>query len=116
MAEKTAEKTYTPAEIAARLAGSLSGWTFKDGQLCRAYKTRNWPETLMLANAIGYLAEVAWHHPDLALAYASVEVRLSTHSAGGITEKDFALAQKIEALAAWDPVAEGSALEGRPKK
>ena len=116
MPGKSPEKTFAPAEIAARLSASLAHWSVKDGHLCRTYKTRNWPETLMLANAVGYLAEAAWHHPDLSASYASLEVRLMTHSAGGITEKDFELAQKIEALATWDPAGEGGALEGRPKK
>ncbi len=116
MPEKATEKTYMPDEVTARLSSGLPGWNLKDGHLCRIYNTRNWPETLMLANAIGYLAEVAWHHPDLNVSYASLEVRLMTHSAGGITDKDFELAKKIEALAGWDPAAEGGALEGRSKR
>ena len=47
----------------------------------------------MLVNAIGYLAEAAWHHPDLAVTWGKVWVKLKTHSAGGITDKDFALAR-----------------------
>jgi 4a-hydroxytetrahydrobiopterin dehydratase len=109
------EKTYGAHEIEARLAASLPGWSFKDGHLRRIYKTKNWPETMMLFNAIGYIAEIAWHHPDIAASYNSLEVKLMTHSAGGITEKDFALAHKIEAIAAWDPAGEGGALEGRPQ-
>jgi pterin-4a-carbinolamine dehydratase len=53
----------------------------------------------MFLNAVGYLAEQADHHPDLAASYASLEVRLMTHSAGGVTDKDFDLAIRIEALA-----------------
>jgi 4a-hydroxytetrahydrobiopterin dehydratase len=93
------EKTYPPDAIQARLAEHLPQWTFEDGHLRRIYKTRKWPETVMLFNAIAYLAEQADHHPDITASYASLGIRLMTHSAGGITDKDFHLAGKIEALA-----------------
>ena len=111
MAEK--EKTYDEAQIAERLA-SLPGWFFEGGWIRRHYKTDGWPTTLMLVTAIGYCAEAAYHHPDLAVTYARVTVKLSTHSAGGITDKDFELARKIEELALWRPA--GGALEGTPNK
>jgi 4a-hydroxytetrahydrobiopterin dehydratase len=98
MSQTQEERTYSADEIAERLTGPLADWTFKDGQIRRLYKTVKWPETLLLANAVAYLAERADHHPDLLASYASLEVRLSTHSAGGITDKDFALAERIEAL------------------
>jgi 4a-hydroxytetrahydrobiopterin dehydratase len=112
MAEK--EKTYDEAQIAERLA-SLPGWFFEGGWIRRHYKTDGWPTTLMLVTAIGYCAEAAYHHPDLTVTYARVTVKLSTHSAGGITDKDFELARKIEELALWRPAA-GGALEGTPNK
>jgi 4a-hydroxytetrahydrobiopterin dehydratase len=108
------EPTYTEAEIAEKLA-ALPGWYFEDGWIRRYYKTDGWPVTLMLVNAIGYLAEAANHHPDLSVTWARVGVKLSTHSAGGITEKDFALARQFEAVVLWRP-APGGALEGNPKK
>ena len=111
MAEK--EKTYDEAQIAERLA-NLPGWFFEGGWIRRHYKTDGWPTTLMLVTAIGYCAEAAYHHPDLAVTYARVTVKLSTHSAGGITDKDFELARKIEDLALWRPT--GGALEGTPNK
>lgn len=100
MSEKSKETVYSPDEIKTRLSANLPHWTLKDGHICRTYKTRKWPETLMLFNAIGYLAEKADHHPDMNASYASLDVRLMTHSAGGVTDKDFDLATKIEALAA----------------
>jgi 4a-hydroxytetrahydrobiopterin dehydratase len=69
----------------------------------------------MLVNSIGYLAEAAYHHPDLTVTWGRVIVKLSTHSAGGITDKDFDLARKIEDVALWRPAA-GGALEGTPNK
>jgi 4a-hydroxytetrahydrobiopterin dehydratase len=69
----------------------------------------------MLVNAVGYLAEAAYHHPDLNVTYAKLWVKLKTHSAGGITDKDFALAKQIEATVLWRPSA-GGPLEGNPNK
>ena len=68
----------------------------------------------MVVNTIGHLAEAAWHHPDIAASYDWVEVRLMTHDADGITDKDFELARKIEDVVQWQPGAEGGALEGTP--
>jgi 4a-hydroxytetrahydrobiopterin dehydratase len=108
------ESTYNEAQIAERL-GALSGWYFEDGWIRRVYKTDGWPTTLMLVNAIGYLAEAAYHHPDLTVTWARVTVKLMTHSAGGITDKDFELARRIEDAVLWRPP-EGGALEGTPNK
>lgn len=112
MAEK--EPTISEAEIAERL-GALPGWYFEEGWIRRVYKTDGWPTTLMLVNAIGYLAEAAYHHPDLTVTWARVTVKLMTHSAGGITDKDFELARRIEDVALWRPP-EGGALDGTPNK
>ncbi len=107
------ERTYTEAEVAQRLHETLPHWTFEDGWIRRTYRTHSWKGTLMVINAVGHLAEAAWHHPDLTASYAWVEVRLMTHSAKGITDKDFTLAQKIEEVVQWRPAA-GGALEGTP--
>jgi 4a-hydroxytetrahydrobiopterin dehydratase len=112
MAEK--ERTYTEAEIAERLR-SLPGWYFEDGWIRRVYKTDGWPTTMMLVGAIGYCAEAAYHHPDLAVTWGRVTVKLATHSAGGITDKDFELARHIESVVLWRPAA-GGALTGTPNK
>ena len=105
--------TYTEAETVARLAAELPKWRLEDGWICRKYRTHSWKGALMAVNAIGHLAEAAWHHPDLAVSYASVEVKLTTHDAKGITDKDFELAKKIEEVVGWRP--EGGALEGTPQ-
>ncbi len=70
---------------------------------------------MMAANAVAHLAEAAWHHPDMVLSYAQVTVRLSTHTASGVTEKDYALARKIEEVVNWQPAKEHGALEGTPQ-
>jgi 4a-hydroxytetrahydrobiopterin dehydratase len=108
------ERTYTDAEVTARLKRDLPHWMLAGGFICRKYKTAGWKGTLMVINTIGHLAEAAWHHPDIAASYAWVEVRLNTHSAKGITDKDFELARKIEDVVAWQPSREGGALEGTP--
>jgi 4a-hydroxytetrahydrobiopterin dehydratase len=70
---------------------------------------------MMVVNTIGHLAEVAWHHPDLTVSYAFVIVKLCTHSAKGITDKDFELAKKIEEVVQWQPaLEEGTPFEGTP--
>ena len=107
------EQTYSDAEINEKLS-ELPGWYYEDGWIRRVYKTDGWPTTLMLVNAIGFCAEAAYHHPDLAVTYARVTVKLSTHSAGGITDKDFALARQIEQIALWRPPA-GGPLTGTPE-
>ena len=110
------EKTYTDAEIPAKLAEhGLTAWHLEEGWLRRKFTTDGWPTTLMLVNAIGYLSEAAYHHPDLAVTWGKLWVKLQTHSAGGITDKDFALAKKIEEISLWRPAA-GDALEGTPNK
>ena len=93
----------------------LPEWYIEDGWLRRKYSTDGWPTTLMLVNAIGYLCEAAWHHADLSVTWGKVWVKLKTHSVGGITDKDFALARKIEDVVLWRP-APGGPLEGTPNK
>ena len=109
-------KPYTDEEVEAKIAElGLDGWYLDGGWLRRKYNTDGWPTTLMLVNAIGYLAEAAYHHPDLAVTWGKLWVKLTTHSAGGITDNDFALARKIEDTVLWRPDPD-SALEGTPNK
>jgi 4a-hydroxytetrahydrobiopterin dehydratase len=103
-------------EVTSWLAANLPSWRLEDGWIRRTYRTNSWKGTLMVINAVGHLAEVAWHHPDLTASYAWVEVRLMTHTAKGITAKDLELARKIEEVIYWRPGREGGALEGTPEK
>lgn len=107
------EPVYDDTQIAEKLK-ALPGWYLEGGWIRRQYKTDGWPTTLMLVNAIGYAAEAANHHPDLTVTWAKVWVKLMTHSAGGITDKDLELARRIEDVALWKP--SGGALEGSPNK
>ena len=90
-------------------------WEVRDGWLRRSFATPGWPHTLLLVNTIGYLAEAAWHHPDLSIGYAKVTVKLQTHRVRGITGHDVELARKIDEVVLWTPP-EGSALDGFPKR
>jgi 4a-hydroxytetrahydrobiopterin dehydratase len=100
---------YAAHEVEEHLRTRLPGWSLEDGQIVRTYETGEWTRTMLLANAIGFLAEAAGHHPDLLLSYPRVRVMLSTHDAGGITESDFALAEQIEELARRQPEPPASA-------
>ena len=108
-------KRYTEEEAGQRLAAELSQWSVSEGHLCRQYETNGWRASMLLANGIAHLAEVAWHHPDLAIGWGSVNVRLRTHDADAITDKDFDLAIMIEQTACWRPTA-SSSLDGPPSE
>jgi 4a-hydroxytetrahydrobiopterin dehydratase len=116
MAERKQERVYSAEEASERLKRELPHWYVEDGWIRRRYKTSSWKGTLMVINAVGHLAEAAWHHPDITASYAWVEVRLMNHAAKGITDKDFELAKKIEEVVAWQPGLLGGALEGTPQE
>ena len=115
--DRAKERTYDDAEVQAHIAEwKLTGWYLEDGWLRRKYTTDGWPTTLMLVNAIGYLCEAAWHHADLAVSWGKLWVKLQTHDAGGITDKDFELAKKIEEVVLYRPPAGTALAPGNPKK
>jgi 4a-hydroxytetrahydrobiopterin dehydratase len=110
----TREAPMAEADVTTWLAQHLGTWHLADGFIARTYKTSSWKGTLMVINTVGHLAEAAWHHPDITASYAWVEVRLTTHSAKGITMKDLELARKIEDVVMWQPAKESKNLEGTP--
>lgn len=116
MNERSAERTYDDDEVNQRLAAQLPQWQLDGNCILRRYKTTSWKSTLMVVNAVGHLAEVAWHHPDIAASYSSVEVRLRNHAADGITDNDFELARRIDEVIDWQPANEPGALTGPPEK
>ena len=90
----------TPEEVHARL-GVLDGWESRDGgdAIGKRWETRNFVEALAFFNAVGEVAEAEGHHPDLHLTgYKLAEIVLTTHAIGGLSENDFILAAKIDAL------------------
>ena len=107
-------KVFSQSEIESFLNKNLDGWSYDGKWIRKTYKTHSWKSTLMVINAVGHLAESAWHHPDIQASYAFVEVKLMNHSEKGITQLDFDLARKIDEFILWNPRNEESPLEGTP--
>ncbi len=82
-------------EIENRL-GSLSGWEYNEGAIETSFEFRNFKEAFTVMTRIAFECEAQNHHPDWSNVYNSLNIRLNTHDAGGVTEKDFALARSIE--------------------
>lgn len=82
----------------------------------RTYATPSWAMTLHAANVIGFLSEVGWHHPRLILDYRRLQVELHSHDAGGITQRDFELATRIEEVLTWHPQATDALTGHRRRK
>jgi 4a-hydroxytetrahydrobiopterin dehydratase len=87
----------TEDEIAGRLGG-VSGWTREGSNIVTTITRSDFREAMLLTGAVAYLADQADHHPDILIQWNKVTLTLSTHSAGGLTAKDFDLAAKINAL------------------
>ena len=82
------------------LAQISSNWKLSENNdlLSRRFELSNYLEALDIVNKIGELAENQQHHPDINLGWGYVEVYLSTHDIGGISDKDITLAQAIDKL------------------
>lgn len=78
-------------EIAAQLE-ALSGWARRGDELVKTFKLPGFPAAVAFVTHVGFLAEAAGHHPDIDIRYNKVTLALTTHDAGGLTAKDFALA------------------------
>ncbi|GAA1856881.1 4a-hydroxytetrahydrobiopterin dehydratase [Myceligenerans crystallogenes] len=86
----------------------LAGWVYLGDALYTRIATGSFTAGLQLVNAVGLAAEEANHHPDVDLRYPHVDIRLTTHDAGGVTDRDIALARTVTDLAE----AAGAALDG----
>ncbi len=84
-------------EIGAALAG-LPGWAYGGGSLQRRVSFPTFMDGIAFVNRVAELAELAGHHPDITIQYSNIALALSTHDAGGVTEKDVDLARRIDAL------------------
>ena len=76
----------------------LKGWEFKDNHLEKAYVFKNFTEALGFIVQLGFLSEKQNHHAEIWNVYNKITLRLSTHDAGGVTNKDFILAKAIDKL------------------
>jgi 4a-hydroxytetrahydrobiopterin dehydratase len=79
-----------------RALGPRSGWTRRGNAITRTFEFPTFPEAIAFVNRIAEVAERMDHHPDVDIRYTKVTCSLSTHSAGGITSKDFKLAEEID--------------------
>ncbi|MEG4486869.1 4a-hydroxytetrahydrobiopterin dehydratase [Microcoleus sp. D2_18a_B4] len=79
-------------------ASQLSGWTVEGKQLRSTRLFKDFIEAIAFVNKLVAPSEAAAHHPDIEISYNKVTLNLTTHDAGGLTEKDFALAQEISTL------------------
>lgn len=77
---------------------SLEGWTYSDNAIHTSFEFENFKEAFTLMTRIAFEAEAQQHHPEWSNVYNELEISLSTHDAGGITEKDFKLAKTIEKI------------------
>lgn len=89
--------TLEQAEIDARLAG-LTGWKREGEAIVRRFECGDFVGSVEFVDAIVAPAEALGHHPDIEVSWATVTVRITTHSAGGLTEADFDLAERIDQL------------------
>ncbi len=85
------------AEIKRRL-GELDGWELHGGQIRRTFAFASFPAAIGFVTQVAFLSEAAHHHPDIDIRYNKVALALITHDAGGLTERDFALAAQVDEL------------------
>jgi 4a-hydroxytetrahydrobiopterin dehydratase len=88
----------TDDQITAELNES-PGWSLENGEITRTLERKDFKDAMLLVGAVAFLAEAANHHPDIDIRWNKVTLTLATHSAGGLTAADFALARQISALA-----------------
>jgi 4a-hydroxytetrahydrobiopterin dehydratase len=80
----------------AQVLRQTPGWERAGSEIRRTYRLKDFREALAFVNRVGDLAERAGHHPDIDIRYNAVTLVLTTHDAGGLTEKDFGLAREID--------------------
>lgn len=90
-----APSKLTPVQIEEGLK-TLQGWELREGALSKLYKFKEFLEAIAFVNRVAQLAEAQDHHPDILIRYNKVTLTLVTHSAGGLTQKDFQLARAVE--------------------
>jgi 4a-hydroxytetrahydrobiopterin dehydratase len=89
---------YTPDQVAAAVA-DLGGWAAGDDVISRTFQFPDHIAAMGFVVRVAMAAEVMNHHPDLRIVYNRVEIRLNSHDAGGVTDRDIALARRIDELA-----------------
>jgi len=85
------------AQIAAALA-AVPQWARQGDAISRTFQFKDFPAAVKFVNAVAVAAEQAWHHPDIDIRWNKVTLTLTTHDAGGLTQKDFDLARQFDQL------------------
>jgi 4a-hydroxytetrahydrobiopterin dehydratase len=93
-----ARNKLSESQIRDRLV-ALPGWTYEAGKLHREYRFADFVAAFGFMASASLVAQAMDHHPEWFNVYASVRIDLTTHDAGGVTERDFALAERMEGLA-----------------
>ena len=81
-----------------RALASVPNWQKKGDVIARTFQFKDFPAAIKFVESVAQLAEEEWHHPDIDIRWNKVTLALTTHDAGGLTEKDFALARQFESL------------------
>jgi 4a-hydroxytetrahydrobiopterin dehydratase len=90
-------KTYNQSQASEKLdSDSLNGWKSQEGSINKEFKFKDFKEAIGFMVKVGNVAEEMNHHPNWSNVYNKVDISLSTHDAGGVTDKDFQLASRIE--------------------
>ena len=84
-----------PEELVEIELKTVPSWTRDGGSITTTVERADFKDALFFVGAVAYLCEKANHHPDITISWNKVTLRLSTHSAGGLTAEDFALARRI---------------------
>ena len=88
----------TRTDVKSRLS-SMSGWEYDDDEIEKKFQFGDFAGAMAFVNRVAEAAEHMDHHPDIKISYNKVKLSLSTHSEGGVTDKDFALAEQIDGIA-----------------
>lgn len=90
-------KKLSVAEIKVALA-TVPDWKKRGGTIARTFAFKDFPAAIKFVNGVAKLAEKAWHHPDIDIRWNKVTLTLTTHDAGGLTDRDFALAKSFNRI------------------
>ncbi len=92
------ERKKLPGEEIENALKDLPGWKTENDNLKKRFSFKDFAESIHFVNQVGAIAERQDHHPDISFGWGYAEFSITTHDRGGLTEKDFALAEKIEEL------------------
>ena len=90
-------RLLTEEEIAEGLP-KLQGWNVEGGKLTKRFEFKSYKDGLVFAIAVGHVADLMDHHPDIEVGYAKVKIGVNTHSVGGLSPYDFELARRLDPL------------------